>query len=1546
MPLDDSLSLIRVPPAARDDRSQRDSPSYDIELARNEPRHYDPIPLVLGTHRMVPPLAARIVSEVSGDDVYQRILVTWGYGPVNVSDIHISGRPISEYADISVETRAGRETDAAHTLYPGSPISGVTLATTALRLRVTDQLPRNVNEITGTVSAQALDYSSDNDAWIEGGTSNPASLLRHVLQHRSRLNPAADDDIDFQALLAFHDFCTMHDYQFNAVLDMRESIYEIAQNIAFAGRAKISLAEGLWSVVIDHEAGDPVEHFCPLNANDISLERNFERRPDAVRVAFRNRNEGWRRDERIVYASGQDGDSAVEIASLSPVGITHPDHAWKIGSRFLAEQAGGETWTARISAENLELHRGDRVTVSHDVIGRGIASAWVTGVSQDGNGRDRDITMDVPIAFDTDDGYGIKIRTDSDADVTGLLTGVNAGDVTRTVRIRAADRPAGGTIQVGDLVTIGLRGLVRSVATVGEVARGSNNDAAISLIPFRHEIYNAEKDAIPAFTTTLEPVVIPLPDLTIDSISSEIAIRKRTGTVVEPRMRLSIVPIPVAGARVECQLRPPDSDGFGPSEIESAGNTELTIGNLQTRETYRVRARWVLPEENRVGAWDEETHTIAEVRPDPPSGFRVSVDAGGLRRFDFVPPGNPDLAGCRIRYGAAGSDWSNMEPLHSGLISESPWWAYEPPAGTYAFEIRAVDTDGLESDGVRLDGESVTLGAIRSIGRFKELQAFRVVDVGNSAPARPTTGEYEFITGTFTPPTGWVANWPAHTQDQVVYAVAATAHDQEGDPWEADSDDWSLPAIISDAGDLNIIYRRSATTPPRPDPSAGIPENWHDDISTVPAGPGLIFVSVGLRRRGEADFTWGSPGQIEGSPGPFEVVAYQKIGNSEALPAAPTMATWDHSTRTLGGAGGWRQTFPAYNAATERVACTVATGQHDDTLTAWSTVRICEAAGDLNAVYRRAAEGDAPDKPGNSSSSVPTGWVDDPASLSGSGKAWVSVGHRAWGNAVWVWGAPSRIEGLDGEAGEDGEPGRIGLTGSAGRITRTTRVSTRGTANLATEWHMTSNSFNGNRTVNLGAISATDKALIDLVLDNGLVTLFHDPDNWADYTLNGITYATVGTAEQARLSLNYVEHVGVPPGVGDVNGTTIHVHFTPQGHPGTDGTDGVDADPAPRELTIYQKIGNGANFPATPTNATWNHAADSLGNIGSWSRIFPTYNSATERVVCSSVTALTNNTVGTWSSVRVCEAAGALNIVYIRTASGNTPDTPTAGTQLVPTGWFDDPADITGTGLAWASTGHRGWASNTWTWQKPIRLEGLDGRNITSISRNTSTGVVTINFDRGDADTFTVVDGSDGNSITATFQTLTNGDIRVTFSDGTSFDIPHADAGRGIKSISRTGNQVTVTYDDDSTDTYTVTDGADGDDGTDGFGISNVTRNTFTGVVSVVKTAIGSAGTDTFTVDDGTDGEDGDDGDDGRDGTNGSPGGPGPPGPPGPGSTISRWYDEIRINREQLADGPPTSSSRSGNFFESATSTEIPRPGNAVGIQINFNWRRYPSDGK
>lgn len=69
----------------------------------NQASPYGVIPCVVGTMRYFPPHAALPFTEISGDDQYLRMLLDFGYGDLDISDIQIGGTDIASFDDVEYQ---------------------------------------------------------------------------------------------------------------------------------------------------------------------------------------------------------------------------------------------------------------------------------------------------------------------------------------------------------------------------------------------------------------------------------------------------------------------------------------------------------------------------------------------------------------------------------------------------------------------------------------------------------------------------------------------------------------------------------------------------------------------------------------------------------------------------------------------------------------------------------------------------------------------------------------------------------------------------------------------------------------------------------------------------------------------------------------------------------------------------------------------------------------------------------------------------------------------------------------------------------------------------------------------------------------------------------------------------------------------------------------------------------------------------------------------------------------------------------------------------
>lgn len=94
-------ALFGPRPTSANNRAE--SASYNLSAARNGLTPYAPVPVVLGTHRMVPPYGAAPYTEIVGNDQFLRFILIWGYGPVDVSSIKIGNTDLADYTDVETE---------------------------------------------------------------------------------------------------------------------------------------------------------------------------------------------------------------------------------------------------------------------------------------------------------------------------------------------------------------------------------------------------------------------------------------------------------------------------------------------------------------------------------------------------------------------------------------------------------------------------------------------------------------------------------------------------------------------------------------------------------------------------------------------------------------------------------------------------------------------------------------------------------------------------------------------------------------------------------------------------------------------------------------------------------------------------------------------------------------------------------------------------------------------------------------------------------------------------------------------------------------------------------------------------------------------------------------------------------------------------------------------------------------------------------------------------------------------------------------------------
>jgi hypothetical protein len=675
---------------------------------------------------------------------------------------------------------------ALRTIRNSDPIKLKNIARIAMRIKATDQLQGVVDTFNCKVRRVIPDWDAATGAWITRATSNPASVYRNVLQGPANKRPLANARLDLATLQDWHQYCDEKGFGYNAVLDSTGTVFDRLQEIAATGRASFGMRDGKYSVVIDRPQTVPVQHFTPRNSFGFRGRRIFPDLPHALLVRFVNKDNGYQFDERPVYDDGQSEATATLFESIELPGVTSWAEAWRHGRFYIATaELRREVYELSCDAEHLVATRGDMVLVTHDVLLVGIASGRVTHVETSGTDCTA-VQLDEEIVMETGTSYAVRFRLE---DGTSLLRSVvtAAGASTRlefTAPIPAGDpRP-----KVGDLAMFGESGLETRECVIKAIAMDRDLAATLTLVDHAPAIHDADTGSIPAFVPgiTIPPLYLDRPVApVIESIRSDdfVMIRDADGSL-RARMIVTLRPAsanPPRPTHSQLRIRLKPEGGAQPAgpwrhlPLQPIDDLTLEAAQVEEGQTYQVAVRYATVA-GVTSAWTTTEHTIVgKVNPPPDvQAFDVARLGDGTRRYTWdlgtIPP---DVAGVVIRYGPAPAAWSSLSPLHAGILEgASPVEMNEPPAGTWYFAIKMVDTSGNES--VNALGITRTLGSERREG-IAFLEDARIAGwPGTKTGCYVSNDTYLWSRGTetwSTLPATWDAwtSWTMSPTDPIVY---------------------------------------------------------------------------------------------------------------------------------------------------------------------------------------------------------------------------------------------------------------------------------------------------------------------------------------------------------------------------------------------------------------------------------------------------------------------------------------------------------------------------------------------------------------------------------------------------------------------------------------------------------------------------------------------------------------------------------------------------------------------------------------------------------
>ncbi len=152
-----ALNALFPPPKPNISRAQfsggaAESPTYALNGGSNRMRPYEPMPVIMGTHRVTPDLGAKAYTEFEGEDQYLYQVFDFGYNDIDLSDFRIGQTPIENFSGVEIQQSGP---DGALTLFPANidTLQGSALTAAAGWIQRTSSLDATALaiEITGSL---------------------------------------------------------------------------------------------------------------------------------------------------------------------------------------------------------------------------------------------------------------------------------------------------------------------------------------------------------------------------------------------------------------------------------------------------------------------------------------------------------------------------------------------------------------------------------------------------------------------------------------------------------------------------------------------------------------------------------------------------------------------------------------------------------------------------------------------------------------------------------------------------------------------------------------------------------------------------------------------------------------------------------------------------------------------------------------------------------------------------------------------------------------------------------------------------------------------------------------------------------------------------------------------------------------------------------------------------------------------------------------------------------------------------------------------------
>jgi len=386
------------------------------------------------------------------------------------------------------------------------------LTVIALRVLATAQINGVVDSFNYIATSKLPVFSGNGSGalyWLNSAaTRNPAAMLLYAMRGDPAQQRVDPDDIDWQSLEAFYEWCEEHDYTCNAYLSESVTIAELLRMIGSAARADVLRIDSKISVVQDIERQSHVQLFTPKNTKGYSVAMFSADIPDAAALRFTDEEAGYAQNELEIFNT-PDGNKLSEPETVQKTdlwGVTNSVQARRIGMyNFACLKNRPFVHTIEVDIEYLLCNKGDWIQYAGDLALTGSVQGRIAEMLwNESLGKYIGLRLDEPVETEPGKQYAVRVRL---SDGTVLLKDV--ATVNEPNEIFFMEPFENNKVPCkGDVYAFGIRGQEVIDLIITDIQPQADLSAVLTCVEYSPEIFGVDDPnfILPEFENKISPV--------------------------------------------------------------------------------------------------------------------------------------------------------------------------------------------------------------------------------------------------------------------------------------------------------------------------------------------------------------------------------------------------------------------------------------------------------------------------------------------------------------------------------------------------------------------------------------------------------------------------------------------------------------------------------------------------------------------------------------------------------------------------------------------------------------------------------------------------------------------------------------------------------------------------------------------------------------------------------------------------------------------------------------------------------------------------------